>query len=229
MRRIIGITFDLDDTLYDNRPVLERAERVLHAWLARRYPRVVEHFDITGLRRLRSRVAEAHPHLQHDLSVIRKLTLSQAAQACGYEDELVEPAFQVFLRARNQVQMYADVLPALGALRPRYALGALTNGNADIEQLGLAPLLQFSVCAADVGAAKPNPQIFNEAARRLGTPPEHLVHVGDDPLRDVAGAAAAGLGTIWVNRAGEAWPGGPEADAEVRSLSDLPAVLSRME
>ena len=144
MRRIIGITFDLDDTLYDNRPVLERAERVLHAWLARRYPRVVEHFDITGLRRLRSRVAEAHPHLQHDLSVIRKLTLSQAAQACGYEDELVEPAFQVFLRARNQVQMYADVLPALGALRSRYALGALTNGNADIEQLGLAPLLQTS-------------------------------------------------------------------------------------
>ncbi len=228
MRRIIGITFDLDDTLYDNRPVLERAERVLHAWLARRYPRLVERFDIPGLHRLRSSVAEAHPHLRHDLSVIRKLTLSEAAQACGYDDELVEPAFQVFLRARNQVQMYADVLPALDGLRPRYALGAVTNGNANIEQLGLAPLLQFAVCAADVGAAKPKPEIFREAARRLGTTPEHLVHVGDDPLRDVAGAAAVGLGTVWVNRAGDDWPGGTQPDAEVRSLTELSAVLNRM-
>lgn len=228
MQRILGITFDLDDTLYDNRPVLERAERVLHQWLARSYPRLVERFDIPGLRSLRHAVAQANPHLRHDLTVIRKMTLGQAAQACGYSHHLVEPAFQVFHQARNQVQMYADVLPALQGLRERYVLGALTNGNADLEQLGLAPLFEFALSAADVGAAKPEPQMFLEAARQVGTAPWRLVHVGDDPVRDVAGAAAVGLSTIWVNRPADDWPGGRRPDAEVRSLSELPGVLAEI-
>ncbi len=229
MRRILGVTFDLDDTLYDNRPVLERAERVLHDWLARHYPRLAERFDIPGLRSLRAAVAQANPHLRHDLTVIRKLALGQAAHACGYSEQLVEPAFRVFHRARNQVQMYADAIPALSSLKSRYVLGALTNGNADIVQLGLARLFQFAISAADVGAPKPEPPMFQEAARHVGTTPARLVHVGDDPLRDVAGAAAAGLGTIWVNRPAEAWPGGRRPDAEVRSLSEVAGALTRMD
>ena len=63
----------------------------------------------------------------------------------------------------------------------------------------------------------------------MGTTPARLVHVGDDPLRDVAGAAAAGLGTVWVNRPADDWPGGHRPDAEVRSLSELPGVLAEME
>ncbi len=228
MQRILGITFDLDDTFYDNRPVLERAERVLQEWLAQHYPRLVERFDTPGLRSLRHDVARANPHLGHDLTVIRKMALGQAAQACGYNHELVEPAFEVFHRARNQVQMYADVLPTLRALKPRYALAALTNGNADIRKLGLSPLLQLSVCAADVGAAKPEPLIFREAARQMGIIPARLVHVGDDPVRDVAGGAAAGFGTVWINRAAEDWPGGPRPDAEVRSLGELAVELAQM-
>ena len=228
MQRILGITFDLDDTLYDNRPVLERAERVLHDWLAQHYPRLVERFDARELRGLRHAVAQANPHLSHDLTVIRKMALGQAADESGYSHQLVEPAFQIFHQARNQVQMYADVLPALQGLRERYVLGALTNGNADIEQLGLAPLFEFAISAADVGAAKPEPQMFLEAARQVGTRPARLVHVGDDPLRDVAGATAAGLGTVWINRLADDWPGGRRPDAEVRSLSELADVLAEM-
>ncbi len=228
MQRFLGITFDLDDTLYDNRPVLERAERVLQEWLAQHYPRLVERFDIQELRDLRHAVAHANPHLSHDLTVVRKMALGQAAHESGYNRQLVEPAFQVFHRARNQVQMYGDVLPALQGLRERYVLGALTNGNADLEQLGLGPLFEFAISAADVGAAKPEPHMFLEAARHVGTTPCRLVHVGDDPLRDVAGAAAVGLSTVWVNRPADDWPGGRRPDAEVRSLSELPGVLAEM-
>lgn len=124
--------------------------------------------------------------------------------------------------------MYADVLPALYGLRERYVLGALTNGNADLEQLGLAPLFEFAISAADVGAPKPEPHMFREAARQMGTTPGRLVHVGDDPLQGVAGAAAVGLGTVWVNRPADDWPGGPCPDAEVRSLSELSGVLAEM-
>ena len=63
----------------------------------------------------------------------------------------------------------------------------------------------------------------------MGTTPGRLVHVGDDPVRDVAGAAAVGLGTIWVNRPAAAWPGSRRPDAEVRSLSELTDVLVKID
>ena len=228
MVRLTGITFDLDDTLYDNRPVMERAERILHDWLSQNYPRLVERFDISDLRSLRQEVAQAHPHLRHDLTRIRKMALARAGEESGYSHHLVQSAFEVFHRARNEVQMYSDVRPALTRLQRNYVLGALSNGNADITQLGLDDLFEFSITATDVGAAKPDPAIFLEAVHRMGTTPEQVVHVGDDPVRDVAGAAAVGMRTVWINRCTTDWPESRPPDAEIRSLSELPEVVQLM-
>jgi HAD superfamily hydrolase (TIGR01509 family) len=226
--RVAGITFDLDDTLYDNRPVLERAEQTLHQWLVAHYPRLGSRFDLPALRELRLDIFRRNADLRHDLSTIRKLSLAAAARQVGYPPGLAEEAFAVFLEARNQVELFDDVLPALQGLRGRYTVGALTNGNADVERLGLGELFDFMVCAVDVGAAKPQPQMFLEAARRVGTMPDRLVHVGDDPVRDVAGGATAGLRTVWVNRLGADWPGGPPPDAEIGSLEELAGLLEAM-
>lgn len=226
--RFLGVTFDLDDTLYDNRPVMERAEAVLQDWLARQYPRVVQQFSIEALRELRKAVAAEHEHLRHDLTAIRKIALTKAARACGYPPRLADEAFEVFHEARNQVQVYADVRPVLHGLRRRYVLGALSNGNADIRRIGLDDLFHFAISAVDVGAAKPEPPMFQAAVRRIGTIPPQVIHVGDDPVRDVGGAATAGLCTVWVNRWGLDWPGGRRADAEVVSLLELPAVLGQL-
>jgi len=68
--------------------------------------------------------------------------------------------------------------------------------------------------------------MFELACRRLGAWPGQVVHVGDDPEHDVRGAANAGMRTVWVNRNGREWPGGPEADAEIGSLAELEAVLA---
>jgi len=225
---ILGITFDLDDTLYDNRPVMERAEAVLQDWLARQYPRVVQAFSIQALRELRKAVAAEHTHLRHDLTAIRKMALAKAAEACAYPPQLADEAFQVFHEARNRVQIYEDVRPVLHGLRRRYVLGALSNGNADIGRIGLDDLFHFAISAVDVGAAKPEPPMFQAAVRRIGPLPARVIHVGDDPVRDVRGAAATGLRTVWVNRWGRDWPGGRRADAEVVSLLELPAVLGEI-
>ncbi len=195
MLRLTGITFDLDDTLYDNRPVIERAERILHDWLAQNYPRLVERFDISDMYSLRKDVAQAYPHLRHDLTQIRKIALAQAGEKSGYSRHLVDPAFDVFYRARNEVQMYSDVRPTLRRLQHRYVLGALSNGNADVTRLGLDHFFEFSISATDVGAPKPDPAMFLEAVHRIGTTPEQVVHVGDDPVMDVAAATAVGMRT----------------------------------
>lgn len=227
--RFRGITFDLDDTLYDNVPVLLRAEQAVHAWLAEHYPRLAARYDPLGLRELRRTLAVAEPHLRHDITSLRKRAVAMAARAVGYDEEVAEPAFAVFWEARNQVELYEDVQPVLAGLRSRYTLGALTNGNADLERIGLAPLFDFALSAGNVGASKPEPTMFLEALRRIGAGPEATVHVGDDPVADIGGARAVGMRTVWVNRRGQPWPGGDPPDAEVRSLRELAGVLAALE
>ena len=51
------------------------------------------------------------------------------------------------------------------------------------------------------------------------------MHVGDDPMRDVAGAAAMGLRTVWMNPVGHAWPHETPPDAEIRSIDALVSVI----
>ena len=71
MRHIRAICFDLDDTLWDMGPVIPRAEQRLYTWFGEHYPRVVEHYSVEKLHRLRREVGERHPELIHDLSSLR--------------------------------------------------------------------------------------------------------------------------------------------------------------
>ena len=61
---------------------------------------------------------------------------------------------------------------------------------------------------------------------RAGVEAEYAVHIGDHPNDDVQGAQAAGLRAIWYNPQGKAWPVERAPDAEIRSLAELPALLS---
>lgn len=219
---IRAITFDLDDTLWDNRPVLVAAEQELHAWLARHYPRLTATYDIDALRAQRHALAARDPELRYRMTALRKESLRLAAEASGYDGTLVEPAFEVFLAARHRITLFDDVVPTLRALRARgYRLGSITNGNADVDRLGLRPLFDFSVTAEGVGAPKPDPRIFAAACAAAGAGPEALVHVGDEPETDVAGASAAGVRVVWMNRSGQRWPGGRPPDAEVRGMTEV--------
>lgn len=224
---ILAITFDLDDTLWAIDPVIERAEQRMHAWLAEHYPRLPERYSVTALRTLRDDMLGLRPDLAHDLSALRLESLAMAAQRCGYDRDVAEGAFAVMLQARNEVELFADVLPVLTELSGRLTLGGLTNGNADIALVGLNGLLRFCTSARQIGVAKPHPGIFEAASRAAGVPPNQILHVGDDPQRDVHGARDAGMRTVWVNRTGQIWPGGPPADAEISDLFGLLELLDR--
>jgi len=224
---ILAITFDLDDTLWAIDPVIERAEQRMHAWLAEHYPRLPERYTPADLRALRDGMVDARPELAHDLSALRRESLAMAAQHCGYGREAADGAFAVMWQARNEVELFADVLPVLTELSGRLTLGGLTNGNADIVRIGLHGLLRFCITAREVGVAKPHPAIFDAASVAAGVPASQVLHVGDDPQRDVHGARAAGMRTVWVNRDAQAWPGGPPADAEIHDLFGLLELLDR--
>ncbi|MDS4040158.1 MAG: HAD-IA family hydrolase [Candidatus Competibacter sp.] len=226
---IKALTFDLDDTLWDVWPVVERAERLLHEWLAARYPRIPERFAPLELRELSGEVIAARPDMAHDRTWSRKEALNLAARRAGYQEFDVESAFAVFFVARNAVELFEEVRPTLERLARRYTLASLSNGNADLRLIGLDDVFAFSLNAIDIGAAKPEPPMFEEACRRLMARPEQIAHVGDDPEHDVRGAADAGFRTVWVNRNGREWPGDRRADAEISSLAELEAVLAAWE
>ena len=219
--QIAAITLDLDDTLWPIEPVMRRAEWRLDDWLKTHCPRAAAAYPIAHMRALRDRVARENPHLAHDFSAQRRLSLHAALTEHGYDESHVEAAYTEFYAARNEVECYADALPALARLATRFPLVSLTNGNADIERIGIAHLFRFSISSRDCGVAKPAPAIFHAACARLGLPPHAVLHVGDDPELDVAGARAAGLRTTWLNRSGLSWPLSDQPDLTVPDLAEL--------
>ncbi len=224
---IRAVAFDLDDTLWDVGPVIVRAERCLQEWLGEHCPRIVERVSIEEMRAARERLALSEPHNAHDFTYLRITALAAQARECGYGEEVAERAFQVFFAARNELRPYPDVQPALERLRARYALASLSNGNADLELIGLAPLFSVSLSARQIGAAKPHPRCFGQLARDLSLDPRSILYVGDDPFHDIEGARAAGLRTAWMNRGGAPWPAGLRpADLEVADCLRLAELLA---
>lgn len=124
---------------------------------------------------------------------------------------------------------------ALQALRPGWCLGVLTNGIAEVqgrkvEALGLRPLVDRIVFAAECGSGqgKPDPAAFLTVSDQLGVPPERCVFVGDDLARDIAGASRVGMATIHIRRNGRGLRGRDEGDAVVSGVGDVPAVADRL-
>ena len=220
------ITLDLDDTLWDIHPVIHRAERRLYEWLDDHYPAITAMYSVEDLRILRKQVLEKHADKVHDLTFLRRTVLTEAATAAGCTNFIVEEAFAVFDEVRNDVEMFPEARPALLALRERYTVIAVTNGNANLEKIGIDDLFHGHVNAAMAGAAKPARPIFDKAVEVGGASAAETLHVGDHPLYDVHGAREAGLRTVWVNRNGDSWPDEYAApDIEVRHVGELHELL----
>jgi putative hydrolase of the HAD superfamily len=190
-------------------------------------------FDADALRRLRMRTLELHPQLRHHISDLRRQALYEVQLHCGYSEELAregaEAAFDAFLRMRHQVEPYERALEVLQALSERYVLGALTNGNADIFKVDIGEYFDFAFSAEQIGASKPLPDMFHASMNQSGAAGHEMVHVGDHPEHDVAGARAVGIYTVWANYGGADWSGAEPADEEVNDLAELPEAVARIE
>ncbi len=224
--RIQAITLDLDDTLWPVWPTIARAETRLQEWLTPSAPRTAQMFaDLKQRKALRDAVVAASPHLQHDMSFLRRQMIRDAMLQCGEDEALAEPAFEVFLAARQEVELFDDALGALSQLAARWPVLALSNGNADVQRIGIGQYFCGSHSAREAGAAKPDVRIFHSAAATLRLAPEAILHVGDDAELDVLGALDAGMQTAWVNRNGHVWSHPRDPHTTVGTMAELCAVL----
>ena len=224
-----AILFDLDDTLWPIAPVIVQAEQTLFAWLREHAPRVAERFSIDGLRQARLELLAQKPEFQLDLGKLRRAGLVAAFEQAGEDPTKVELAMAEFFAARNAVVPYDDVVPGLLRLKGRTLLGAITNGNADLQTIGLAHHFKASVSAPQMGVAKPDPAIFHAGCRALDVAPWDAIYVGDDVLLDIQGAQDVGMRGVWMNRNGsnKHVEHGVEPEAIVRDFDELLVWLER--
>jgi putative hydrolase of the HAD superfamily len=156
-----------------------------------------------------------------------------AAGASAVPAELFETLFEHYA-GRDAWRCHDDTLPVLGRLRRRgYALAIVSNFDGRllplVHDLGIGPLVDATVCSARVGAAKPDPRIFEHTLALVGAPPAEALHVGDDPELDVAGALAAGLRAVHIDRGGKRERAARHAAPTVSTLAELESLLTRQQ
>jgi putative hydrolase of the HAD superfamily len=171
-----------------------------HLWMGR---------DAAGLAELRRRCAEV---LRDALDLELDLGTIEAA-----------------LLAAIRFEPFPDTVPALRALRAAgVKLVAASNWDVSLheqlERTGLTPLLDGALSSAEVGAPKPDPEIFTRALALAGARPDEALHVGDDLEADVGGALAAGLEPVLIDREGSLAP--PPGVRRIASLAELPALCA---
>ncbi len=226
MQDIRTITVDLDDTLWAIDPVIVRAEKALYAWLQEKYPRVTDRFSPEKLQHMRENIATEYRDKSHDFTFLRRKVLGEVSATAGYGDAPVDGAMALFSAYRNDVEIFPDVRPALKALGEKYCVIAVTNGNANLDAIGIRDLFDDVVSASMAGAAKPAREIFDIAVRTGGAQSHETLHVGDHPEADVVGASNAGLRSVWVNRHGNDWPDHLQRpDSIVKEVGELLLLL----
>jgi HAD superfamily hydrolase (TIGR01549 family) len=133
--------------------------------------------------------------------------LRQALREGGEDPALAVGAFNVFLEGRQRVTLYSEVEEVLRRWKSRYKLLVVTNGNADIDKIGIGHYFDVNVAAHEVGIGKPDRRIFEHACEQAGVQPARVLHVGDDLELDVIGARGAGMHAAWLRR--------PDLEAQV--------------
>ena len=218
-----AISFDLDDTLYDNRPVIEHAEQWMVAHMRDRYLETAM-YDRSWWHRLKLDLHRQQPELVDDVSLCRRVLLQRGLMEGGMAEAMArqeaESVFAQFLEVRSQIAVPDTTRRILSALAQKYPLVVITNGNVLLERLGLEGQFQHVLKAGGGFRMKPAPDLFTDMARRLQLAPQQILHVGDDVTTDVAGAVHNGYRSAWLNDVGQEW----------RTLRILPDVmLTRLE
>ncbi|QTF92632.1 HAD family hydrolase [Halomonas sp. BM-2019] len=250
--RLEAITFDLDDTLWDNGGVMRRTEsghyawldEALHEWLEERLGehddgasppgasgRFAERFPLEAFIEHRLRLAGAHPLRRGDFTWLRRRALTELLGAYGLAPAHAEGwairAMERFMALRHEVTPHDEVEALLSELGKRYRLASITNGNVEIARLPLGRHFPVAIAAGEMLAPKPDPRPFLAALARLGAPPSRALHVGDSWAEDALPARRLGMQAAWIGPDDRPLPDGIHRLDHVRELPELIAWLEK--
>lgn len=219
------ISFDLDDTLYDNQDVIRTAVArfVQFTQTLTQCPTFEQEWPTW-----KARIARQDPILSEDVTRWRKEALRQFLIAQGKNsaeiDRALTLAINEFLHWRHQIDLPSDTPNVLNELKTRYRLSVITNGNVEPARIHLSQF-ELVLRGGEHGRAKPHKDLFRQTARYFKVKPQEILHVGDNLTTDVQGAIQAGCQAVWVNLSDNSLADFTEATVlptlEIHHLSEL--------
>jgi putative hydrolase of the HAD superfamily len=221
------VLFDLDDTLYPETAYVLSGFRAVASYIGatfavpadHTYQRLCTAFE-QGIR------GSTFNH------VLEELTLPSSP-------DVIQELVRVYRSHFPAIALYCDAARTLPALQPWYQLGLLTDGDAQgqrlkVEALGITQWIDILLFTDDFGRQhwKPSILVFEQALRLADVEAQDAIYVGDNPSKDFIGARALGITTVRIVRPqsihGHLQPQpGYEADYEITTLDDLPAICAR--
>ena len=226
----IAVVFDLDDTLIDlqyaRRHGLRAAQEILPE--LKRVP--LEELELVHdeelkanyLRTLDNSLSDEEARLEHMRGICRRY---------GLETNRAADAADVYVREQqSNPRLVPGVEELFGALRGRMKIGVVTNGCSQyqrdkLEFFDLLPL-DTVVISEEVGAVKPDPEIFRYALAELGV--QKATMIGDSWEHDVLGATGSGMDAIWLNRYRRPCPD-PSLAVEIDGFEPVEHVLQALD
>lgn len=198
------ISFDLDDTLYDNRDVIRTANQQFLSRLQQTSQ--IAELNAEIWQTWKDRMAQQEPVLCEDVTAWRKLSMQKMLEYYGKSAEEIQlisnHVIHHFLEWRHKITIPSKSITVLNLLKQRYRLAAITNGNVVPSRVGFN---QFDAvyCGGLQGRAKPHQDLFHQTAEYFGVQPHEILHIGDNPVTDVQGAIQAGCQAGWMNLSGK--------------------------
>ncbi|MEQ5855340.1 MULTISPECIES: HAD family hydrolase [unclassified Halomonas] len=235
--RLKAITFDLDDTLWDNSGVMQRTEQghvdwlteQLGAWQRGREEPLTPPIALSDYLRERQALARRSWSRRGDFSWLRERTLIQLLEESGVNRAAAHwwaaLAMQRFHSLRILVKPFPDTDAMLERLKGRYRLGSITNGNVAFHRLPLARHFQARIAAGEMFAPKPDPRPFLAMLARLEVKACETLHVGDSWEEDVLPAIRLGLRAIWIAPPEAETAPLPRGVTRLSRVTELPTLL----
>ncbi|HET6888427.1 MAG TPA: HAD-IA family hydrolase, partial [Candidatus Udaeobacter sp.] len=170
-----------------------------------------QHLDdafYSAWKKMPSRAAIAGPRENDDKGWWRELVdlvLDQVAPSLSEidRDNFFEIAYEHFAEA-GVWKLYPEVPGVLEQLHVRFQLAVLSNFDGRLrfilEHLSISKLFTHIFISSEIGADKPDPEIFRRALKLAELKPNEVLHVGDDLERDWEAASAAGLSIFRLDR-----------------------------
>jgi HAD superfamily hydrolase (TIGR01549 family) len=214
------LSFDLDDTLYNNHPIIKSALQAQADYLAKlpEWPTNDTQYWLY----CRDKALALDPSLIDDVTRWRRAALLYAMHDLGFKNDLAQQhannAYQAFADARSQITVSKEVLELLKALSKQFRLIAITNGNVEVDKFNLKGVFELVLQAGPHGKAKPHPSLFDIAAETLNVAHKEILHIGDSLDTDVQGANNAGCQSVWLNNQAANYKYKGLADIEINDI-----------
>lgn len=239
---IKAISFDLDDTLYSNKPVMQAIEKKMIAYfsglpiLNKLIPERFKFLNGQFWSHFRHHAILKQPDLAHDVVQVRLVTyqlgLASLGLIEGAAQQHAQAALDYFIALRSDFTVPEQSKKLLANLSKKYPLVAISNGNVDTKTLELSQYFKYIYHAGwqtdgYLLKQKPVSDMFMLACQQLAIKPSQLLHVGDCGRADIQGALLAGCQAAWLSCYDVGKPITVLPHIELNQLSQLELLLQR--